>query len=63
MLSVSVALFIGYIIFHLVIMLYVLLFLSIWVAYNLEIFSLKISCPSIFFLEQIFFVFFKVLET
>lgn len=57
MLSVSVALFIGYIIFHFVIMLYVLLFLSIWVAYNLEIFSLKISCPSIF-LEQISFVYF-----
>lgn len=56
MLSVSVALFIGYIIFHFVIMLYVLL-LSIWVAYNLEIFSLKISCPSIF-LEQISFVYF-----
>lgn len=57
MLSVPVALFIGYIIFHFVIMLYVLLVLSIWVAYNLEIFSLKISRPSIF-LEQISFVYF-----
>lgn len=63
MLSVSVALFIGYIIFHFVIMLYVHLVLSIWVAYNLEIFSFKISCPSIFFITNFFCVFLKVLET